>query len=70
MGKVVVCVVIKRASSPITIWWVKKVVFVKFSPFGYKRASSLKLGWQKRKKVQLFLDYPMIGRIHAIFSLS
>ena len=54
MGKVVVCVVIKRASSPIKIWWVKKVVFVEFSPFGYKRASSLKMGWQKTKRGVLF----------------
>ena len=40
LGKVVVVLVIKKPSSPIKIWWVKKVVFVKISPFGYKRASS------------------------------
>ena len=49
-GKVVVVLIIKRASSPIKIWRVKKVVFVKFCPFGYKRASSLKMGAQNGKK--------------------
>jgi hypothetical protein len=40
-------------------------VFVKFCPFGYIRASSLKMGWQKTKRGLLFWDYLIIGRIHV-----